>query len=280
MITNLQIALLFLLISKFSSAQLTEAVDFTIVDINNDTTQLFNLLDSGQFVLMDCGAWWCAPCRQSIPALKDYWNKYAKDNGCLHILSLDVASGETIPTLNNQIINDTIPYSVFAMSNNNDQLDNICWQYTNNSAVPQFILINPDKTIPYIRIGSLTGNNATYLDSVIAYNFKYSTCFSPKKSESPNKELHIYPNPFNTNVNFEIEIKKYTDLQISIYDNTGRLINQYERKKIMMGNYTKQINTESFRAGLYFLVINLNGKIQLKKIVKNSLFILVLKSKD
>ncbi|MBI5217973.1 MAG: T9SS type A sorting domain-containing protein [Bacteroidia bacterium] len=82
------------------------------------------------------------------------------------------------------------------------------------------------------------------------------------------EQILFYPNPFDNNLNIEFEIKSNADIQFAIYDNTGKEINLSERKHLMKGLYHEQINTEFYKSGLYFFVININGQIRSRKIVK------------
>jgi hypothetical protein len=49
--------------TQISTAQVgAVAQDFTVTDINGTTHNLYNILDSGKVVVLDCSATWCPPC--------------------------------------------------------------------------------------------------------------------------------------------------------------------------------------------------------------------------
>lgn len=267
---KLKIFLLLLIFNSSVYGQMQLANDFTTIDIRNDTFQLFQLLNSGYYVLMDCGTLWCAWCRLSEPALKSYWNKYHSNKGCFYILSFDIDERESTSKLAEHVTHESIPYPVFAMDSNQNSLwYKTCWQYFGENSIPQFVLIKPDKTIPYKHIGGLIGRDATYLDSVINNFMESAVCYNLEIDSRTAfiDNIIITPIIFDNILNLEIDVKTQSDIRYYIFDNTGKVL-MIREKRQLIGEYKEQINTEFYKSGIYFLEIVINSKVQTKKIIK------------
>ncbi|KXK55818.1 MAG: exopolysaccharide biosynthesis protein [Chlorobi bacterium OLB5] len=106
--------------------------------------------------------------------------------------------------------------------------------------------------------GSVTVSNSGANDFVIADAVK----FSPRNNCNPigfvttgipvNFSLKVYPNPFNPSVNFELNIPSNSDVEILIYDVTGKLVKKLMSEKLFTGIYTFNFNGENLSSGIYF----------------------------
>lgn len=255
--TKFLIVLLFFIINSSVYAQLTEAVDFTVVDTKNDTFQLFKLLDSGYFVLMDFGTLWCGACRLSVPALKNYWKKYHSNKGCFYVISFFIDQRETTGNVKGFMAHDTITYPVCAMDSNYYQLDDIWWHYTANQSIPAFVLISPDRTIPYMRFGSITGNSIAYVDSIIGSYLQDAVCYNLNTDDikTMNNEVEIFPNPATTAITIQTQVSKNEQSVIIIQNILGEEI-----------LYTKIPNSQTIdisalQQGIYILQLRKENRI-------------------
>lgn len=52
--------------------------DFTLTDIDGNEVNLYSLLDSGTYVIIDFWATWCVPCCKALPHLNKFHEDYEK----------------------------------------------------------------------------------------------------------------------------------------------------------------------------------------------------------
>lgn len=106
--------------------------------------------------------------------------------------------------------------------------------------------------------GSLTVSNSGANEFVIADAVK----FSPRNNCNPigilsgsipvNFNLKVYPNPFNPSANFEFFITANSDVEIVIYDITGKMVEKLLSEKLLTGKYTFIFNGADLSSGVYF----------------------------
>ena len=83
-----------------------------------------------------------------------------------------------------------------------------------------------------------------------------SDAFSPSTALEPN----VYPNPAENILN--IEVKGDKNVRVTIYDGMGRVVDSFQ-----MDGQLKQINTENYYKGLYFIRIQDNEEFILMKVI-------------
>lgn len=108
---------------------------------------------------------------------------------------------------------------------------------------------------------------------IFRYDIVTSMSIEPHQSSSLTSVpyLKAYPNPFNYNVRFQFELLQSSNVEIRIYDITGRNI-----VKVMDGYKTPGIysltwdgadeNDHSLPSGIYFVVLNTNHSQKITKI--------------
>jgi len=80
--------------------------------------------------------------------------------------------------------------------------------------------------------------------------------------------VSIYPNPFTSKTNFEINIENQCDIQIEIFDVTGRRIDAIQRSKVANGKHTIEWEGSRFANGLYTARITVGNEQFTVKMVK------------
>ena len=90
----------------------------------------------------------------------------------------------------------------------------------------------------------------------------------PEQHISLDKVGEIYPNPVNGNAKIDITVKKAVNAEISIYDQTGQLMNTAEIF-LSAGTQNMKLNTVSLPVGLYLLRITTEqGEMVSRKFMK------------
>lgn len=76
-----------------------------------------------------------------------------------------------------------------------------------------------------------------------------------------------YPNPFNPVTNITYDIPVSTNIQLTIYDITGRLIKMLVNEFQIAGKYSVNWNAADFPSGIYFCKLDAENYSETKKIV-------------
>lgn len=120
---------------------LTTAVDFTATDVHGTEVHLFDILDGGQYVLIDFFFTTCGPCQQVTPKIVSSYYSF----GCnMHdVFYMEIASGDSHQACLNWVNNYGVEYPTISGVEGGTQ---ICNQYGIGS-YPTIILIAPDHSI-------------------------------------------------------------------------------------------------------------------------------------
>ena len=124
-----------------AQTNLTEAVDFTATDVHGTEVHLFDILDGGQYVLIDFFYTTCGYCIQSIPYMVQSYSNF----GCNQhdVFYMEVDNGDSQAACLNWVNNYGVEYPTIAGA---DGGNGIVSQYHIN-AFPTVILIAPDHSI-------------------------------------------------------------------------------------------------------------------------------------
>ena len=91
--------------------------------------------------------------------------------------------------------------------------------------------------------------------------FAFSAVISQKIT---NGTLEIYPNPVNgQSVSLKFSITNYTDAQVKIYDNLGKLMQQS-----LLSNGETNLNINDLPNGLYIVSVQMGGHLLQERLVK------------
>lgn len=82
-----------------------------------------------------------------------------------------------------------------------------------------------------------------------------------------NDNVHIYPNPFNNITNVEFTLSSEQDVEITLNDISGRLIQIVEKGSKTPGKHVIPINGSGLNSGVYLVKISVGYKVYYKKII-------------
>jgi len=77
----------------------------------------------------------------------------------------------------------------------------------------------------------------------------------------------VHPNPFNPVTTIRFAVPELTDVNISIYDIQGRLVESLIDEKLSPGNHSVQWNAEEVSTGVYFLKLESSDFSQIEKLM-------------
>ena len=116
-----------------------------------------------------------------------------------------------------------------------------------------------------ISANNLSLNSGTHLFQIQAitggFNYNYAefvlTSSSVDDEEQSIKEFKLlqnYPNPFNPDTNIKFFVPYRSNVEIKLFDLTGRIISTLENREFEAGNYNLKLNAESLNlsSGIYF----------------------------
>jgi hypothetical protein len=137
------------------------------------------------------------------------------------------------------------------------------WTFT--SAVPGTtyeMKVDLDGLSPCTSTNKANHNTARSNKSTISFDGNPSSSIN----ENDIQEIKLYPNPTDGNATLTFSSLSWKDINVSIFDVSGRLVKTVTTMKLM-GQYTLQLDLESLEAGYYNVVIN-NGLIYSQGIIK------------
>ncbi|WP_235296942.1 T9SS type A sorting domain-containing protein [Portibacter marinus] len=80
-------------------------------------------------------------------------------------------------------------------------------------------------------------------------------------------ELLAYPNPAQSEINIEFEIKKRGSVSMDLYDNQGRLVRNLVTRKLAKGKHFVTENISNLQNGFYYLRLKQDNQSTLRKII-------------
>ena len=137
---------LFLSISVSAQTTLTEAVNFTSTAHNGEEIDLFEILDGGQYVLIDFFFSTCGPCKETTPRIIDAYYMLGCNEGDIYFMEVSPVDYNASYSIGQWFAQFDVPFPTIHTETGGDTGDKIEEMY-GITAHPTCILIAPDHKI-------------------------------------------------------------------------------------------------------------------------------------
>ncbi len=124
-----------------AQCNITQAVDFTATDCHGTEVHLFDILDSGQYVLIDFFFTTCGPCQQATPKVVESY--YLMGCNMYDVFYMEISPSDADGACQNWATNYGVEYPTIGTTGGGIT---ICNNYQ-IAAYPTLILIAPDRSI-------------------------------------------------------------------------------------------------------------------------------------
>ena len=170
-----------------AQTSLTQAVDFTATDIHGTQIHLFDILDSGQAVLIDFFYTTCGPCQNATPKIRDSYTLMGCNMYDVYYVEIDYGGyGDTQATCLNWVNNYGIEYPTIAGP---DGGNTIVSQY-GIGAFPTVILIMPNHQIVIQDLWPIS-NAQTIVTQLEAHGLQQHDCTPPVVTYDPQVNIEV-----------------------------------------------------------------------------------------
>ena len=262
----LSIVFALFLINLHAQTTLDTAVNFSVKDVHGNSIELFEILNNGQFVLIDFFNTSCGPCIFYAPDIQAAYEDFGCNDGDVFFLGIDKGSDNAAVLAFDSIYGIQFPN----VSGSNGGGNQVHKEY-NIQGVPTQVLIAPDKIILNQQIWPPTQGNID--TAILNAGCVMQPCYT-QLNEFENKVNHdilsINPNPAKNIINLNIKVKKIRNLSVEIYSLIGERVLKVPDKTYENGRHIINLSTANIPEGIYF--VNLSEK---KKVLSTTKLIVV-----
>ena len=161
---------------------LTQAVDFTATDVHGTEVHLFDILDGGQYVLIDFFFTTCGPCQQATPKVVESY--YSMGCNMHDVFYMEIATGDSEAACLNWVNTYGVEYPTISGEAGGTA---ICNQYQ-IPAYPTLILIAPNRSIVIQDLWPIS-NAQTVITALEQHGMEQHDCNTP--SYDPQVTINI-----------------------------------------------------------------------------------------
>lgn len=252
------IAILFLA-ATFTFSQTTQdtAINFTATDTHGIERNLFDILDGGQYVVIDFFFANCGACIETAPYISEAYELFGCNTADVFIMSVSVEDDSATCIAFNEQYGIEFP----CISGVEGRGDTICNAY-GIDAFSTYILIDTNHLIVEQDMWPIpnTQQFVTYFEN---NGLVQAECAPASVTTTINNHLlRLFPNP-TTGV-FEIELNYNGNLSIDVFNVIGE--NVFQKETTSYGYYRNSIDLTGLESGFYFITLRFKDETIVKKL--------------
>lgn len=255
-INLLLLALVFVV--AISKAQ-TTAMQFTGQDCNGNNVDLFADLDAGKAVILhyympNCGT--CPPPAKKIQTMATNIN--AEYPGMVKGYAFPYQNSTPCSYSSSWVSSNSLGVLYAPMDSGAEQV-----AHYGGFGMPTVVVVGGvDHKVLFSTLSFSTSDTIEMRNKIIEL-LSGSTGIN-KLPASPNT-FSIYPNPASNQITVNLDLPERSNVQIELTDITGKQVALWMNEK-QQGTVKKQFSTESYPAGIYFVRLQVNGKVATQKV--------------
>lgn len=111
-------------------------------------------------------------------------------------------------------------------------------------------------------------DNGMFLAASASETITYTSGGATAIQETTITESNIYPNPVENIAQVSFTLKQSSDVGISIYDLSGKLVSKSNYSAMQTGKHIVQFSTSDLNSGIYYTEISDGTNVETQKLVK------------
>ncbi|MDQ3051203.1 MAG: T9SS type A sorting domain-containing protein [Bacteroidota bacterium] len=251
-IISIVVSLLFLFNTSRAQTNLTQAVDFTVTDVNGVVHNLFDILNNGQHVCIDFFFDACVPCQQTSPFFKQSYTNFGCNTEDIFFIAIDLGDTDAqVIAYENTFLGGAPGYpSVSGI----DGGGNAVVSAYGIVAFPTYILIRSDQMIIEQDMWPIA-NASTFTSYFAGNGLSPVACTVGINENNAFEGTSVYPNPATDLLNVK------SDLDIQTY----RIFNLLGEEVLAGEMNSAKLDVSGLHSGIYlleFIYGNQSGKFR------------------
>lgn len=252
---------LLLSISVSAQTPLTEAVNFKSIAHGGEEIELFEILDNGQYVILDFFFSTCGPCKEYAPRIVEAYYRLGSNEKDVYIMEISPSDHGASYSAAGWIEEFNIPYPTIHTRTGGDTGDSI-YAWYQVVACPTLVLIAPDHKI---LLQDYKPKSAESFVEFLSTTYGIETVEIEGPDTTSVEKTTAYNNNFyHSNEQFIVNAANVGKAQIEIFDMAGRKIDYIDNVVLNAG-----LNTITWtdKRGIYVAKMTVNNEVQTCKII-------------